>query len=161
MKFTIAIISVTAVCLVGCDRSHQDEPRAQQITCINNLKQIGLAFRIWEGDHGDQYPFNTSTNAGGSMELCAVGKDGFDSNAFLHFKAMAGDDYLRVPLLLVCPQDRSKKAATNWANLRAGNVTYRLRSGTNVIEANPHEILVVCPIDGNILYCDGTVVKGK
>jgi hypothetical protein len=133
------------------------ERKAQKISCINNLKQIGLAFRIWEGDHGDQYPFNISTNAGGTLELCALGKDGFDRNTFLHFKAMRGDDYLRAPLLLVCPQDRSKKAATNWASLGPENVTYRLRSGKNVSDANPHAILAVCPVDGNILYCDGTV----
>jgi hypothetical protein len=132
---------------------------AQKINCVNNLKQIGLAFRIWDGDHGDQYPFNVSTNAGGTMEFCAVGKDGFDSNAFLHFKAMAGEDYLRVPLLLVCPQDHSKKAATNWASLGSENVTYRLRSGKNVSDTNPHAVLAVCPVDGNVLYCDGTVME--
>ena len=30
--------------------------KAQKINCINNLKQVGLAFRIWEGDNGDKYP---------------------------------------------------------------------------------------------------------
>jgi hypothetical protein len=33
-----------------------------------------------------------------------------------------------------------------------------LRAGTNVCDTNPHEILAVCPVDGNILYCDGTVL---
>lgn len=125
---------------------------------MNNLKQIGLAFKIWEIDHGNQYPFNVSTNSGGTMEFCAVDRDGFDRNSFLHFKAMTGDELLRIPLLLVCPQDRSKKAATNWAGLGPENVTYRLRTGTNVCDTNPHEILAVCPLDGNILYCDGTVL---
>jgi hypothetical protein len=133
-------------------------PMEQEINCVNNLKQIGLTFRLWEIDHGDQYPFNVSTNAGGTMEFCAVDKDGFDRNSFLHFKAMTGDDYLRVPLLLVCPQDGSKRAATNWASLGPENVTYRLRSGTNISDTNPHTILAVCPIDGNVLYCDGTVL---
>jgi hypothetical protein len=136
----------------------QNGRKAQKITCVNNLKQIGLAFRIWSGDNHDQYPFNVSTNAGGTMGFCAFDKDGFDCNSFLHFKVMAGEDYLRIPLLLICPQDHSKKAATNWASLGPENVTYRLRSGTNVCEANPHEILAVCPVDGNILYCDGTVL---
>jgi hypothetical protein len=63
------------------------------------------------------------------------------------------------PLLLACPQDGSKRAASNWVNLGSENVTYRLRSGTNVSDTNPHEILAVCPIDGNILYCDGRAVK--
>jgi hypothetical protein len=137
-------------------RRPPDEKKAQHISCVNNLKQLGLAFRIWAGDNQDQYPFNLSTNAGGTREFCAVGKDGFDANSFLHFQIMSNE--LLVPLLLVCPQDRSKHAVTNWANLSPANVTYRLRSGTNTVEANPQAILAVCPVDGNILYCDGTVL---
>jgi len=79
-------------------------PVPQKITCVNNLKQIGLAFRIWEGDHGDQYPFNVSTNAGGALELCSPDKDGFDRNAWLYLKTMTNDDELTVPLLLICPR---------------------------------------------------------
>jgi hypothetical protein len=136
----------------------ENGPRAQHINCVNNLKQIYIAFRLWEGDHGDQHPFNVSTNAGGTLELCAVDKDGFDSNAYLYLRLMTNE--LTVPKLLICPQDRSKKAAPNWTDLQPENISYRFRSGTNVIEANPHEVLAVCPIDGNILYCDGTV-KGE
>jgi hypothetical protein len=132
------------------------ERKAQHITCVNNLKQIGLAFRLWEGDHGDQYPFNVSTNAGGTLEFCVVGKDGFDRNTFLHFQVMSNE--LSTPKLLICPQDRSKKAATNWTSLGPENITYRLRSGRNVSEANPRAILAVCPVDGNVLYTDGTVL---
>lgn len=141
---------------VGCDRPYQDERKAQRISCVNNLKQIGLAFRIWEGDNGDQYPFNVSTNRGGTMEMCARGADGFDSNSFLHFQAMSNE--VSSYRILVCPEDRSKTVALNWGNLSASNVTYRLRTGPGVSETNSHAILLVCPIDGNVLYCDGTVL---
>ncbi len=161
MKVSVLIIASATVLLLGCDQERGDKRVAQQITCVNNLKQIGIEFRIWSGDHQGQYPFNLSTNAGGTMEFCEVGKDGFDSNAFLHFKAMGGDESLKVPWLLVCPQDKSRKAATNWASLRAENVTYRLRTGTNIHEGDPHEVLVVCPVDGNTLHGDGTVTTRK
>ncbi len=36
--------------------------RAQSIACMNNMKQLGLALRIYANDHGDQFPFNVSTN---------------------------------------------------------------------------------------------------
>ena len=36
--------------------------KAQRINCVNNLKQDGLAFRIWEGDNGDKYPMAVSTD---------------------------------------------------------------------------------------------------
>ncbi len=135
--------------------------QVMEINCVNNLKQIGLAFKIWAGDHGDQFPFNVSTNAGGSLELCAPDKDGFDRNAFRYLKTMINDGELTVPLLLVCPQDHSKKPATSWNYLQATNITYRFRCGTNVTDGNPKTILAICPIDGNILYADGTVMRGK
>lgn len=136
---------------------HHCEPRAMQITCVNNLKQIGLAFRQWALDNSDQYPFNVSTNNGGTMELCAGEKYGFDRNAAWHFLVMSNE--LNTPILLVCPKDRTKKPAGNFSSLQSSNVTYRLRSGPNLSEANPRAVLAICPIDGNILYCDGSVVE--
>ena len=133
------------------------EKKAQHISCVNNLKQIGLAFRIWAGDNNDQYPFNASTNAGGTLELCDRDANGFERNSFLHF--LVASNELSTPLVLHCPQDRSKTATRDWGGLSASNVTYRLLSGTNVSDANPHAILAVCPMDGNVLYCDGTVME--
>ncbi len=135
-----------------------DEQKAVHITCVNNLKQIGLAFKMWRNDH-DAYPFNVSTNAGGTLELCAVGNDGFDSNVALHFKALSNE--LTTPIILICPKDSSKKAAVDFQSLGATNISYRLHSGTNFSDANPRAVLLVCPIDGNVLYCDGTVSRLK
>ena len=133
--------------------------RSSRLGCDNNLKQIGLAFRTWAIDNGDQFPFNVSTNAGGTMEFCATGADGFDSNAALHFQVMSNE--LSTPRILVCPKDWSRKPATVFANLQANNVSYRLHSGTNLTESNPTAVLAVCPFDGNTLLCDGTVTAGK
>jgi prepilin-type processing-associated H-X9-DG protein len=132
--------------------------KAVHITCVNNLKQIGLCFRILSDDRGN-YPFNVSTNAGGTLELCAMGKDGFDSNAALHLKALSNE--LVTPIVLICPQDSSKKVAVDFQSLGPANVSYRLRTGTNISEANPRTVLLVCPIDGNILYCDGSVAEPR
>jgi hypothetical protein len=134
-----------------------DEPVAQRISCVNNLKQTGLAFRTWALDHDGQYSFNVSTNAGGTMEFCARGNDGFDRHAATHFEVMSNE--LSTPRILVCPQDKSKHATVDFHGIRPENVTYRLRTGTNISEAHPNEVLAVCPIDGNTLYCDGMVVS--
>lgn len=140
----------------GNDTDHfTDVRQVQKITCVNNLKQIGLDFRIWAGDHGDKFPFQISTNGGGTLELCDRDADGFDRNSIAHF--LAASNELSTPLLLCCPKDRSKTAAKDWDKVSAANVTYRLRTDFRVSLSNPHEILAVCPVDGNILYCDGTV----
>jgi len=140
------------------DQTH-GKKKAQHINCVNNLKQLGLAFRIWSGDNKDRYPCNVSTNDGGTMELCARDQDGFDRNGFLSLQVMSNE--LSVTMILVCPQDKGRHWATNFGSLRPENVSYRIRSGKNIDEINPGEILAVCPVDGNILYCDGSVkVKG-
>jgi len=132
--------------------------KAQKPQCISNLKQIYVGFRLWESDHGDQFPFNVSTNTGGTVELCAPDRDGFDRNAYRSLQVMSNE--LTVPKLLVCPRDKSRKVATNWAGLRPENITYRFHCGTNIIWNNPKAVLAVCPMDGNVLYADGTI-KGE
>ena len=141
----LALLAATA----GCKRSddgHADERYVQQVTCVNNLKQIGLGFRIWEGDHKDRDPFEVSTNEGGVKELVTV-KNGLRQNGYLIFQCMSNE--LTVPLLVVCPQDKSKVRAKDWASLSESSVSYIFPTTSNV--------LVVCPVDGNILYTDGSV----
>jgi hypothetical protein len=150
---------LVAAYLTSDDRSKPDVADPQKIACRENLEQIGLAFRTWSLDHGDRLPFEVSKNSEGTLEFCDRDRDGFDKNGFLHFAAASNE--LSIPKILVCPNDRSKMPATDFGILRASNVTYRLRSGSNVNYANAAEVLAVCPIDGNTLYCNGAVKEGK
>jgi hypothetical protein len=127
-----------------------------EVNSMNNLKQIGLAFRIWEGDHNDQYPCNVSQAQGGTRELCQPDGNGYDQNPVPTFKAlsnMLGGN----PRLLVCPNDPAHHAAASFASLTADNLSYQLRSGPDINDAHPQEILMVDPINGLVLRCDGSV----
>ena len=132
--------------------------RAQSISCMNNMKQICLAFRVWEGDNADKYPFNVSTGKGGTMEFCDCGSDGYDRNSFRHFQVMSNE--LNNPKILVCPGDLSKHPALNFQDFQADNVSYRIRSGTNIDAAHPGEVLIYCPIHHHVGYTDGSVKQG-
>jgi hypothetical protein len=155
------VLIVLALILLGYTsaRPHHGGRKENYIYCVINLKQIGLAFRTWALDNDGQFPFNVSTNAGGTMEFCAPGSDGFDGNAVLHFLVMSNE--LSTPRLLVCPGDWSRQPATSFPSLQASNVTYRLHSGTNLNVSNPTAVLALCSFDGNTLYCDGSVTGGK
>ncbi len=131
----------------------------QSKKCINNLRQIGLAFRLWSGDHDDHYSFNVSTKIGGTLELCARGKDGFDENLAVHFKSLSNE--LGAPVMLICPLDSSKSTAANFAELQSANISYQLRTGTKIDETNPEEVLAVCPLHNHVLHADGSVKPGK
>lgn len=88
-----------------------------RINCGNNLKQVGLAFRIWSGDNGDQFPMSVSTNAGGTMELVSLG------NVFPHVQVMSNE--LNTPKIVVCPQDLRRQAATNFlAGFTDAHISY-------------------------------------
>src|SRR5271156_5918548 len=62
----IAIIAILAAMLLPALAAAKR--KAQRINCVNNLKEVGLAFKIWEGDNGDKYPMAVSTTAGGAQE---------------------------------------------------------------------------------------------
>jgi prepilin-type N-terminal cleavage/methylation domain-containing protein len=64
----IAIIAILAAMLLPALAAAKR--KAQKINCTNNLKQVGLAFRIWEGDNNDRYPQAVSSSAGGANEFC-------------------------------------------------------------------------------------------
>ena len=132
--------------------------------CQNNLKQIGLSLRILAYDHHDAYPFNISTNKGGSLEYCQRTTDGFDANSLRHFRVISNE--LNNPNLLVCPADTSKQAADfwspswNWGKLAPSNVTYQIRS-LSKLSLSHEKVLILCPFHGIELRWDGAVVEGS
>jgi Domain of unknown function (DUF4190)/GYF domain 2 len=151
----IAILSTSSAMLLPA--LSQAKSRAQMINCSNNMKQIGLAFKTWEIDHSDQFPFNVKTNAGGTLELCQRGADGFEIDPVAHFLVMSNE--LSTPRILVCPAD-TKQPVQDWRSLAAANISYRLRSGEKVNSQDPQQVLAVCPIHNNVLRVDGSVQSG-
>jgi hypothetical protein len=137
----------------------QAKSRAQSVNCANNMKMIGLSFRTWAIDNNDNFPFNVSTNNGGTLELSALGNDGFDRNAAFHFRVMSNE--LSTPKILVCPADTKRQPALDFQSLQPANVSYQVRSGTNVSEVSPDQVLAVCPIHNNVLRCDGSVQRER
>lgn len=146
------VLGLTLPLLTSLDRTKE---RALRINCVNNLKQVGLSFRVWEIDHDDRFPFNVPAKEGGTLELCASGTDGFDANAWRHFQVLSNE--LSIPKILVCPSDSAKQAASDFVNFGPGNVSYQVRSGTNIASTNPEELLARCPFHNNELMCDGSV----
>jgi prepilin-type N-terminal cleavage/methylation domain-containing protein len=111
----IAIIAILAAMLLPALAAAKR--KAQRINCVNNLKEVGLAFRVWEGDNGDQYPMAVGTAQGGAREFVGSATttttattDGGFVAAFL---VMSNE--LSTPKILICTSDASHTtAATNF-----------------------------------------------
>jgi prepilin-type N-terminal cleavage/methylation domain-containing protein len=121
----IAIIAILAAMLLPALAAAKR--KAQRINCVNNLKEVGLAFRVWEGDNGDHYPMAVSTLTGGAQEVTSQGNTDLPSagakDYFLwNFIVMSNE--LSTPKLLVCTSDsQHSTAATNWTQYLAGYTT--------------------------------------
>lgn len=101
----------------------QAHGKAQRVACANNLKNIGAAFYAWAHDHNDLFPMQVSTNQGGTREFAdAVALTPDVSFAFRHFQAVSNE--LILPKPLVCPADKQRVAASDFASLRNENVSY-------------------------------------
>jgi prepilin-type N-terminal cleavage/methylation domain-containing protein len=71
----IAIIAILASLLLpALSRAKQ---RAQVAKCLSNLRQVGLAFRLYMDDYGNRFPFDNVNNfaAFGDLEFAYGGKD--------------------------------------------------------------------------------------
>jgi prepilin-type processing-associated H-X9-DG protein len=91
--------------------------RAKRMACVYNLKQVGLAARIWEGDNNNKYPMAVSVTNGGGMELAVTG------NAAVIFQVMSNK--LATSRVLICPADDDHTFATNFQNdFNSSHISY-------------------------------------
>jgi prepilin-type N-terminal cleavage/methylation domain-containing protein/prepilin-type processing-associated H-X9-DG protein len=144
LTVVVVLAFFAAVYLSKTDRDVKR--RAQRVVCLNNLKQVGLAFRVSMGGCSDRYNTQTSTNQGGSLEFAS------GPNAFRHFQVMSNE--LGTTRLLFCPADsgRSQMWSTNFDSLSNSNVSYFV--GVDAVETDPAGLL-----SGDRHLTNGTPVK--
>src|SRR6266496_2674690 len=132
----ISIIVILAALLLPA--LAKTKAKANRISCLNNLKQIGAASHIFANEHGDKFPVEVSTNQGGSLEYNRLvpGVAGLFVYSFRNFQVMSNE--LVTPKLLVCRSD-NRTAATNFAAFRDVNLSYF--TGLNADPGKPNSVL--------------------
>jgi prepilin-type N-terminal cleavage/methylation domain-containing protein/prepilin-type processing-associated H-X9-DG protein len=124
----IAIIAILASLLLpALSRSKQ---KAKRITCINNLKQTALGFRMWASDNGDKFPWQLGPDKGGTLN---------SSDWTSNFRVCSNE--FKTPKILVCAADAAKRAATNWPSMSGdAHISYFFSPGAT--ETKPQTILI-------------------
>ncbi len=112
----LVVIAVTtllaALLLLSPERVSQ---KAQRIACVNNLRLVGTAYRIWENDNGDRFPQSQTFALGGCQEQFGTSNAAGATvalYAFLPYSLMQ-DELSQTPNLVVCPAD-DRFANTNF-----------------------------------------------
>jgi prepilin-type N-terminal cleavage/methylation domain-containing protein len=100
----IAIIAILAGLLLPA--LAKAKARAQRINCVSNLKQVGLAFRMFSNDHGEKFPWQTLTNDGGTIQGTTVG------GPLDHYRAASNE--LSSPKVIFCNSDGTGTKASSW-----------------------------------------------
>jgi competence protein ComGC len=95
----------------------RSKARCSRITCVNNLMQTSLSFRVWAGEHNDKFPMQVSVTSGGTTGLVQ------SEVVFRHFQVMSNE--LCTPKILICPADSERTPATNFGSgFSDSNVSY-------------------------------------
>lgn len=106
----------------------QAKARGLSTACVNNLKLLGLAARMWAQKHQETLP----------PDFGVLGS------------------YMKSPKGLICPADTNRVAATDWNSVNPTSVSYELISPA-APETDPTVVLSRCPIHGHVGLVDGSV----
>ncbi len=87
---------------------HRKSPR---IRCVNNLKNVGMAFRIYAVDHDDKFPGELAVLRRGPEKITAIDL----------YRSLTN---LPDPRHLVCPEDKAVRPAANMGQATAANLSY-------------------------------------
>ena len=113
---------------VSPEELQQLKQDAQSIQCVNNLKQICLAVRVWAQDYNNVFPPD--------------------------FLLMSNE--LATPKILFCPADATAIRVTQWTQLNPSMISYRFLN-PNGNGSDPTKPLTTCPIHGHFGLSDGSV----
>ena len=136
MKKRDVIFALLGVFLVGFVLLAISKPKlkrwSESVSCGNYMSSIGCAAQIWAGDNGNHLADNFLVM---SNELCT-------------------------PKIMICPGDKIRKPAENWATFTTNNCSYEiLRPG--MPDDDFSNVYFRCTIHGHLGFADGTVYDGK
>lgn len=136
----IFCIVVLVGMLLPASRNRRRRAKTGRITCISNLKQIGLAYQIFASDNDDKFPWQVTNSLAFRNERLA----------WLPYQAMSNE--LQSSKVLCCPEDKSRvgfiasdfnlgKSMNERSLARLGNNAVSYFTAVDVTRSLPQAIL--------------------
>ena len=127
----IAIIAILAGLLLPA--LAKAKARANRISCVNNLRQFGIAMRLFSNDHQEKFPWELQPDKGPQEWIM-----GDPGNA----NSEAATNEINSPKILACPSDGSHTRNPGWYTPNFNYVNhFSYFCGTNADETKPQTIL--------------------
>jgi hypothetical protein len=108
------------------------QEKALMWKCSNNLKQLGLAVKVWALDNDGKY----------SPDVVSMSNE------------------ISAPLTLICPADTSRHAASDFFHFSSANCSYEYLGAGLGDPDGPNFVVFRCPIHGSVTLSDGSVQMG-
>ena len=108
----IAIIAILAAMLLPALAAAKK--KAQKISCVNNVKQDMLSFKLWGGDNNDRYANAVAATAGGASDYVGNStKAAAAANLIPAMVFMVMSNELGTPKVCYCPSDSYHQTNAN------------------------------------------------
>jgi len=127
----LSIVVVLILGLVAWSKLGNAKAKAARLSCVCNVKKLGLAYRIWANDHDGAYPMQMSVAEGGVKEL---GEQGHVSDVF---RILTNE--LSVTRGVICPSDKQRQPAPAWEELENRHISYFI--GLDAVDRKPGMLL--------------------
>lgn len=139
MMVVAVIVAIACLLLPALAKSKCGD--RSRINCVNNLKQVGLAFRLWYGDNGERSPMEIAAVNGGPSQQASIADGTGAAYVFQIFQVMSNE--LGTPKLVVCRADADRNYATNFGGhfTELGNLGISYFVGKNANETNSSQYL--------------------
>src|SRR5665213_1825509 len=118
MVVIVVIAALASMLLPALSRAKGRSPR---ISCVNYLKQIGIAYRVWDNDNGDLYPAQQTVSKGGWADLLTNANQG--AMCWTNYAIMQ-NELGQSPKMLICPADERQPATNFNTDFKNANISY-------------------------------------